>query len=129
MTDMNSFPTSDPQPAVAPERHHPHSGAWMPGLILIVLGGIFLLNNLTGFEVHNWWALFILIPAVGSFGRAWNQYQTTGSLHREARQAIFGGLLLTAIVAVFVFELSWLLFGPVLLILLGLTLLGNEFLP
>ena len=37
--------------------------------------------------------------------------------------------MLTALTAVFLFSLSWTLFGPVLLILFGLTLLGNEFIP
>ena len=101
----------------------------MPGLILIVLGLVFLLNNLSGFELHNWWALFILIPAFGAFRRAWERYNNAGLVDRDVRQALFSGLLLTALTAVFLFNLSWLLFGPVLLILLGLTLLGNEILP
>jgi hypothetical protein len=129
MNDSNPLPNPEVPPTIEAERRHSHSGRWMPGLILIVLGAIFLLNNLTGFELHNWWALFILIPAVGSFGRAWSQYNRTGSLDRYGRQAVLGGLMISALAAVFLFNLSWMLFGPVLLILLGLTLLGNEFLP
>ncbi|HQF70732.1 MAG TPA: hypothetical protein PLH39_05580, partial [Promineifilum sp.] len=44
--------------------------AWMPGLGLIAVGVIFLLANFTGFQLHNWWALFILIGAFGAFGSA-----------------------------------------------------------
>jgi hypothetical protein len=129
MNDSNPLPNPEVPPTIGEERRHSHSGRWLPGLILIVLGAIFLLNNLTGFELHNWWALFILIPAVGSFGRAWSQYNRTGSLDRYGRQAVLSGLMLAALAAVFLFELSWMLFGPVLLILVGLTILGNEFLP
>ncbi len=120
-------PLETPRPVEEP-RHNP-TRALVPGLILIVLGAIFLLNNLTGFVVHNWWALFFLIPAFGAFGRAWNEYNHSGSLSRATRQSGFGGLLLSMLAAIFLFQLSWALFGPVLLILLGLTLLGNEFLP
>ena len=128
MTDQNPLP--DPNaPQFSEGEHRSRSGRWVPGLILIALGGVFLVNNLTGFEIHNWWALFILIPAFGSFSRAWERYNQTGTLDRHARQALFGGLLLTGVTAIFLFNLNWMWFGPVLLILLGLTLLGNEFLP
>ena len=32
---------------------------WTGGLILIVIGGVVLLQNLTGIRLFNWWALFI----------------------------------------------------------------------
>jgi hypothetical protein len=37
--------------------------AWIVGLILIVLGTMFLMNNLGTFNIpiKNWWALFILL--------------------------------------------------------------------
>ena len=129
MTDQNPLP--DPIAPQTPDvqHHRRHTRRWVPGLILIVLGAAFLLNNLTGLELHNWWALFILIPAFGSFSRAWERYNQAGTLNRHARQSLLGGLIMTALAAVFLFNLNWVWFGPVLLILLGLTLLGNELLP
>ena len=129
MNDTNPLPNPDAPQVNMPEPRHRHTERWVPGLILILLGGIFLLNNMTGFELRNWWALFILIPAVGSFARAYDRYRQAGSVDKHARQALLGGVILTAVAAVFLFNLSWTLFGPVLLILFGLTLLGNEFLP
>ncbi len=129
MTDQNPLPGPEAPRVTDGEHRHSHVGQWVPGLILIVLGAIFLMNNLTNFHLNNWWALFILIPAVSSFARAYDQYRRAGTLDRQSRQAVFGGLLLTALAAIFLFNLSWTLFGPVLLILLGLTLLGNDLLP
>ena len=42
------------------------------GGILILIGVVFLAQNLTDFDLGNWnwWALFILIPAVGSLANA-----------------------------------------------------------
>ncbi|HMN62375.1 MAG TPA: hypothetical protein PJ988_18560 [Anaerolinea sp.] len=40
------------------------------GVILILLGGLFLLQQYTHFDFRNWWALFILIPAFGAFTSA-----------------------------------------------------------
>ena len=129
MTDQNPLP--DPYASQTPEieHHHRHTGRWVPGLILIALGAIFLVNNLTGFEIHNWWALFILIPAFSAFARGWERYRQAGTIDRHVRQSVLGGLILTALVAIFLFDLNWMWFGPVLLILFGLTLLGNELLP
>lgn len=129
MTDQNSLPDSNaPQPSEV-EHRRSHSGRWVPGLILIGLGIIFLANNLTGIEIQNWWALFILIPAFGAFARAWERYKQAGMLDSQARGSVLGGLIMTTLAAVFLFNLNWVWFGPVLLILLGLTLLGNALLP
>ncbi len=110
------------------ERHARHSGAWVGGLILIVLGVVFLLQNTIGFELDNWWALFILIPAFGSFERAYHQYQEDGRLSGRARGQAVSGLIFTVI------SLAFLLGGfgqwwPLLLIIGGVALLVNALLP
>jgi cation transport ATPase len=104
-------------------------GAWLGGLILIALGVIFLLQNFSGFHFNNWWALFILIPAISSLSSAWYFYRQAGRLNRSARGALFSGLVLLLITATFLFELNWNLVLPLLLIALGLGLLINTLLP
>ena len=44
------------------------AGSWLTGVILIILGGMFLMRNMGTFDIplKNWWALFILIPAIGA---------------------------------------------------------------
>ena len=49
---------SDTRPVQSASRY----AAWIPGIALIGLGIVFLIQNYLGEEIHNWWALFILIP-------------------------------------------------------------------
>jgi hypothetical protein len=103
---------------------------WLGGVILIGLGIIFLLQNFGAPVLNNWWALFILIPAVGAFGNAWRDYQNAGGrLTPSARWSMIVGLILTMVTAVFLFNLDWGLIGPVLIILAGIGLLLNTLLP
>ncbi len=105
-------------------------GAWIGGAVLILLGVIFLLQNFAGFALRNWWALFILIPAVIAFGNAINSFQAAGGrLSPPARGSLIGGLVLTLIALAFLFDFTSSLFWPILLIVLGLGLLLNVFLP
>ena len=106
------------------------SGAWIGGAILIILGLVFLLQNMGAFVLNNWWALFILIPAIGAFGAAWRTYQTAGGrLTAASRGSLISGFVLTMVAAVFLFNLNWTVVGPVLIILAGIALLMNAFLP
>ena len=106
------------------------SGAWIGGAILIVLGIVFLMQNLGSFYLNNWWALFILIPAIGAFMAAWRTYQAAGGrLTAASRGSMIGGLVLTMIAAIFLFNLNWTWFGPALIILAGIGLLLNATLP
>lgn len=102
-----------------------HSGNTTGGLILIGIGTIFLLSQITGFHLHNWWALFILIPAVCKLNEAWQGYRADGRFTHSTRGAFIGGMLLTMVAFVFLFNLSWSLFWPVVLILLGVGALLN----
>jgi hypothetical protein len=98
-------------------------------MILIVIGLVLLATTLGGFQLRNWWALFILIPAVTSLISAWKHFQSAGRLDRSARNALFGGVLFALLAAVFLFELSWTVFGPLMLILLGGGMLISALLP
>ena len=106
------------------------SGAWVGGAILVILGLVFLLQNMGIFVVNNWWALFILLPAIGAFAAAWRNYQTAGNrLTGAARGSLIGGVVLTMVAAAFLFNLNWPVVGPILIILAGIGLLLNAFLP
>ncbi len=100
------------------------------GVILVLIGIIFLLQNMNIFILNNWWALFILIPAVAAFGSAWRSYQDAGGrLTGGARGSLIGGLVLVLVAAVFLFGLNWGVVGPLLIVLAGIGLLLNAFLP
>jgi hypothetical protein len=102
-----------------------HSGNTTGGLILIGIGTIFLLSQLTGFHLHNWWALFILIPALCKLNGAWQSYQGNGRLTEGARGALIGGTLLAMVASVFLLNLSWSVFWPLVLIVVGIGALLN----
>ncbi len=104
-------------------------GGWLGGAILILLGVIFLLQNLGLAYPFNWWALFILLPALGAFGAAWNLYRQTGQFGAPARGALIGGVVLTLVAVTFLFGLNWGLVLPALLILAGIAMLVNLILP
>jgi hypothetical protein len=107
-----------------------YGSRWIGGAVLIALGIILLLSSLGSFYLENWWALFILIPAIGAFGNAWRTYQAEGHrLTAPARGSLIGGSILLLITAIFLFNLNWALLGPIILIVIGLTLLLNFMIP
>ena len=97
---------------------------WLLGLILLVVGAVLLLQNLRllpGNWLANWWALFILIPAVGSFSGAVTAYRQGHA--RAAIGPFVGGVVLTLVALTFLFSWSWSIMGPALLIAGGVALL------
>jgi len=112
------------------ERREGRNGSsWIGGAILILAGIFIMLQNLTSFELENWWSLFILIPALGAFGNAWRTYQRDGRLSAPARASLVSGIILTMVTSIFLLNLNWTIIGPVLLILTGLGVLINVILP
>jgi cation transport ATPase len=106
-----------------------YSVSWVIGVILILAGFFIMLQNLTSYALENWWALFILIPAIGAFGNVWRTYQSNNHLSASARVSLIGGIILVMVTAVFLFNLNWTILGPILLILAGMGLLINVILP
>jgi len=102
-------------------------GSWIAGIILIVLGGAFLMQNMGTykFPISNWWALFILIPAVGAFDTAFRAYRQEGAFTATARGSLLVGIVLTLVTLGFLFNIGWTYFGPALIILVGLGILMN----
>jgi hypothetical protein len=124
-----TYSTPPPVSNIEPAPSHSRSENWIWGIVLIAIGAVFLLQNLTPFRLINWWAIFILIPAAGSFVTAWRKYQETGRLTRSARGSLFGGLIFTTVAAIFLFNLDLSRFWPVIIIAAGLAMMANTLLP
>ena len=106
----------------------PSSNLWI-GLAFIAGGALVLLNQtgLLSFE-FNWWALFILFPAVGSFGSAYNRYRATNNLFDMS-------VMMPALIGLFMIGLmfnllsgngwnfNWNLYWPLILIIIGLGMI------
>jgi peptidoglycan/LPS O-acetylase OafA/YrhL len=107
-------------------------GGLLMGLLLVLLGIVFLLQNYGNFSIplKNWGALFILIPAIGAFDRSLRIYRNSGNqLIPQARGAFIVGVVLVLVAAVLLLNLNWMVWGPVLIIIAGLGLLINSILP
>jgi hypothetical protein len=92
---------------------------WIGGAILIFIGVIFLVQNLTDLQFENWWTIFILIPAFGSLARAWQIRRAYGRWNAAARAPLFGGLVLLLVAATFLFNFDWGNIWPIFLIIAG----------
>lgn len=95
----------------------------LPGLLLIALGIFFLANQFTDFQLDNWWALFILIPAVNNFSSALGSFRQSGRFGRRERSGFFWALFFTLLSAAFIFNLDFALIWPAFLILAGFGVL------
>jgi len=92
-------------------------------------GAVALLNqfNILSFEL-NWWAMFILFPAIGALSAAYNRYRTTNSLFEmgvmiPASIGLFKvALSFSMLVGVF-WNINWSLFWPLILILIGMGMI------
>jgi hypothetical protein len=94
--------------------------AW-GGIALIALGLILLVQNYFGVELRNWWALFILIPAVGALASGYYTWRA-GNI-AAAAGSLMVGLVLVAVAGIFLLELPWRLAWPVLLIIAGIGII------
>lgn len=109
-----------------PDRRPTHGVyTWTSAMVLILLGVIFLLHNAGVLALAgNWWAVFILIPAVTTLATAWMQYQAGG---RRLTPAVGGALVASAVLAtvavIFLLNLAWGTVWPVFLVIAGLAAL------
>jgi len=102
---------------------------WIAGGILLMMGLLLLVSNITGRSFDNWWALFILIPALGSLYVALRHYTETGTMSEDVRKPLVGGLILLVVSLMFLFNLSWSNLWPFLLIIAGGGLLLTALWP
>lgn len=124
-----SEPVADSREARREMRRERHANdAWIWGILLILGGGLLLLNNFTTFHLNNWWALFILIPAFTSFSSAWGHYRSAGMLNAAARSNLIGGVVFLVVALIFLLNLSFGNYWPVFLVLGGVALLLNSLL-
>lgn len=124
---------SELPPNELPPSERPRERAGLPnsiifGLILIGLGGYFLLQTM-GILPNmnfNWWAIFILFPALAIGNDAWRRYQANGErADREVRNKAVIAALLGILALSLMFDLNF-NFGslwPLFLIIAGIAVL------
>jgi hypothetical protein len=76
----------------------------------------------------NWWALFIVIPALGSFWAAGQAMSHSGGrINAAARGSLGGGLIILTVALMFLLGLDWGLCWPLMLIVPGVAIFINGF--
>lgn len=105
-------------------------GGWIGGAILIFIGTVFLLKNF-GFPFpQNWWAIFILIPAVAAFAGARKVYAGNGGvINAGVIGGIAAGCVLVLLSLLFLFGVDVGRFWPLILIVVGVGVLSGAMAP
>jgi hypothetical protein len=103
---------------------------WLVGVVLIGIGGLYLLNEVGVLpELSNWWALFLLLPAVAVLSAALGAYRRNGGRWTPAVVLpLLGSVLLAGLAAAFLFGIEYGWLWPLFLIAGGLLLLAGPFL-
>jgi hypothetical protein len=118
----DGMPDNEPLAPGAEDRK-PKDGdksSWMIGVILVLLGIAFLLQNAGVVSADsNWWAIFIYLAAFASFANVWQSYRAKGGFTKHATGSLIWGFVLTVIATILLFALSWDLWWPAILIAVG----------
>ncbi len=101
-------------------------GTPVGGIVIIAIGVIFLLGNFGVRVPAHWWAVFLLIPAVGLLVTAILFYRVDGALTGRAMGPLVGGILLLAMALAIFFGLNWGLFWPIVLIAVGAAIIARR---
>lgn len=103
--------------------------SWIVGVILILLGVAFFLENagylsMTG----NWWSIFIYLAAIASFANAWRAYRVKGEFGAAATGSLVWGLVFTVVASIFFFNLLWDRWWPAILVAVGVGIVAGNLL-
>jgi drug/metabolite transporter (DMT)-like permease len=116
---------SAPHGTQDPRKHgDKEATSWVVGIVLILLGVAFLLEN-SGYLVllGNWWALLIYLAALASFANAWRSYRTKGEFSATATGSLTWCLVFAVIATIFFFNLLWDQWWPAILVAIGVGII------
>jgi len=117
----------------SPSKHSARSAQnLVTGLVIIAVGIYLLLHNfgvafpLPFLFMHNWWALFILIAAVGPLMQAVHAYRRSGRFDADAARPALSALIILTVALMFLLDVRWNRWWPVFVIYGGLWFLVRE---
>jgi FtsH-binding integral membrane protein len=111
------------------EKRHRHRywGGLGMGLVVIAVGVVFLLRNLgidlPFLQFHNWWAIFILIAALGPLSYAAQRWHELGRVDGLVLHSLLSALVIVLVASFFLLDLSWERWWPLFVIYGGLWML------
>lgn len=121
---MSENPQTPPTPASNVSKRG--RSAWFGGVVLIIVGLAFIVENLhlPFIKEGNWWAIFLLIPILAILDDIYHIYTTTPEGKAGAiTSKVVGLLIVSAIMVIFLFGINLGIYWPVLLIAAGLAFL------
>lgn len=115
---------SEPAPNSEPRRGRSAVSAVTWGITITLVGVALLLSTSGTLNLGRWWALFIFIPAIGSFVEAIVRFQHGGNrFTRQVASGFSGGLFLAAVAVMFLLGLDWGRYWGVFIVLAGVSLI------
>lgn len=101
------------------------------GVVVIIIGLLLLARQhniqLDFLYFHNWWALFILIPAVAMSARVVTRVRRLGRFDAEAAGTTIGALSTGLVAILFLADLNFDKWWPVFVVFGGLAILISAF--
>jgi len=108
-----------------PKKRHKSSFFWP--FILIVVGVILLVQNVSPVPVHlNWWAAFIYFPVLGSIMAGINAFEKSGKFDAAVRSSLSGVIVVGTVATMLLLGVDWRNWWPLMLIAPGLSMLINS---
>lgn len=118
-----------PTPITQPTTVKRGANLWPLGLAVVAIGGLLLARNL-GFElffldIHNWWAFFILLAAIGPLTQAFNAFRKEGLGAAVANSLVSAGAIVF-VALLFLLDLSIFTWWPIFVIIGGLYMMTSR---
>lgn len=114
-------------PSAAPVKREKRPG-FIWGLIFIIGGAVLIAQQLGWLGPrYNWWALFILVPALASLGAGLSVLTNSGKFGAAVRAGLGGGLVLLTVAVMFLFGLDWSVWWPLMVLVPGFTIFLEGF--
>ncbi len=114
-----------PVPAAEKEKHA-HKSRWFWPFILIFVGIILLIQNISPLPVHlNWWAAFIYIPVLGSIAGGISAFQKSGRFDAAVRSSLGGVIVVGTVATMLLLGADWGDWWPLMVIAPGLSMFLN----
>lgn len=131
MSDQQT-PSQDSVPTVAEPKNAKKassSNGWALGVAIIAIGAILLARNLGidffFLEFDNWWAIFILLAAIGPLQHAYSTFTKEGFTNAVANSLVTTGAIVF-VALLFLMDLSFMVWWPVFVIIGGLYMLTSR---
>jgi len=95
----------------------------MIGISVVLVGLTFLLQEAGVVHLDNWWAIFLVVPAAGSFVNVVRRYRQEGQVSRKVTAPLISGVATLILAVFFLFNMDIGKLWPVFVILAGISIL------